>query len=335
MHAWDYYYVARVLDQYYPEQSDSILLYLAKAAGMIERERMTGVGRRDINQIKELQLIMAVPHAKAFANKGMWKEAYNIMTKEALPLLNDLTGKRNIFDQKHAIYQFLANYYEKFNNPKQALKYQKLLRDSDAERYEKEKVQAINDMSVKYETEKKELQLFALAEKIKTNRRTFIGLTIGLFIIFALIIRSGRLKRKNVEQKLYETALLAELHQNELENLKNSNRQADKQQVGEYRVQNTVESIAHLVAGALIESDTKKQYLDRLSKLEPKLLESIYQNADVKLTGMDMKYIICFAADLDTKDISLIFNVEPASVNTVRYRIRKKCAKDDNIRAIL
>jgi hypothetical protein len=142
------------------------------------------------------------------------------------------------------------------------------------------------------------------------------------------------LKRKNVEQKLYETALLAELHQNEFENLKNSNRQADKQQVGEYRVQNTIESISHLIADSLIESDNKKQYLDRLSKLDPKLLVGA-MHASPLLTTMDIKYIICFAADLDTKDISLIFNVEPASVNTVRYRIRKKCAKDESVRAII
>ncbi|MCL2073360.1 MAG: hypothetical protein FWH18_05540 [Marinilabiliaceae bacterium] len=64
------------------------------------------------------------------------------------------------------------------------------------------------------------------------------------------------------------------------------------------------------------------------------MLENAYQTSKAKITSMDIKYIICFAADLDTKDISLIFNIEPASVNTVRYRIKKKFAEEDAFRMV-
>ena len=37
-----------------------------------------------------------------------------------------------------------------------------------------------------------------------------------------------------------------------------------------------------------------------------------------------MKYILCFYIDMMVRDISLTFNVEVASIYTVRYRIRKK-----------
>jgi len=48
-----------------------------------------------------------------------------------------------------------------------------------------------------------------------------------------------------------------------------------------------------------------------------------------------MKYIVCFVAAVDVKAISLLFNIEPASVYTARYRIKKKFAKDDTFRIIL
>ena len=109
----------------------------------------------------------------------------------------------------------------------------------------------------------------------------------------------------------------------------------NKPQLAHYRVQNTIESVAQMVSDSMIENDVKKTYLERLSKLEPQLFESFYQNANVKINSMNMKYIICFAADMEGKDISLIFNVEPASVNTMRYRIRKKCAKEDALLVVL
>ena len=39
---------------------------------------------------------------------------------------------------------------------------------------------------------------------------------------------------------------------------------------------------------------------------------------------MDIKYILCFYLDFEARDIATIFSVEPASVYTVRYRLRKK-----------
>ncbi len=321
LHGWDYYYLARALDNYYPEQSDSIVVYTSKAIKMLDREKHN---IKNDDAVKELLLIISIPLAKAFARKGNWLEAYKIMTEKTLPLLKELKGRRNIIDQRHAAYQFMADYHEKFGNTTEALAYHKLLHESEAERYENEKVQAINDMSVKYETEKKEIQIQILSKQ----RKLLLVLAISIFLIAVLIVSFNRLKRKNIEQQLYETALLAELHQNELEKIKDSNRQADKQELERYRAGNTIESITQIVSGSIIESDNKKIYLDRLSKLDAKLFENIFQNGNAKVTSMDMKYIICFAADIDVKDISMIFNVEPASVHTVRYRIRKKYAKE-------
>jgi hypothetical protein len=331
MHAYVYYNMARMLDKFRPEQTDLILLYLEKADVLYEFEeyhRTTQIGAA-----KEFLASAGVVRARALSRTGQWTKAYKIMT-EALTMFDEIRREREKVDVQNYAYKFMIEYYEKFNNPAQALKFLRLLRENEIKLYEKNKIEALNEMSIKYETEKKEIQIEKY-KVIQRNLRLMIYLLAILLIASFFIILSARLKRKNVEQRLYETALLAELHQNELQDIKAHKHQSDKQQLEVYRVQNTLEGISQMVYDSLIEVDSKKNYLERLTKLDPKLLEGMFQNSGIKMTGMDIKYIICFAADMDTKDISLIFNVEPASVNTVRYRIRKKCSKNDAVLAIL
>ena len=327
IYGYVYYNMAGVLDKFRPEQTDSILIYLDKADSIFKTQE-DFVRTIQLCAAKEFLSSVGVVRARALSRQGQWTKAHKIMT-EALNLMDELNMEREKITRQNDAYQFMVDYYEKFNQPVLALKYQKLLRESEAKLYEKYKIEALNEMSIKYETEKKEIQIQTLAREKKADRRKFAWLTITLSAISVLIILLSRLKRKNIEQQLYETALLAELHQNELDKIKNSQLQSDKQQLNLYRVQNTIESIAQIVSDSIIEKDVKRTYLERLSKLDHKLFESFFQNAKVKISGMDMKYIICFAIDMDGKDISLIFNVEPASVNTVRYRIRKKCAKEN------
>jgi hypothetical protein len=280
----------------------------------------------------EMKIYIHQLRAQTLFQQGKTQEAYRFMN-ESLNLLNKLKGYQTLDEQRYTAYLFMADYYENRNRPAEALKYQKLLRESEAQRYDSEKVQALNEMSVKYETEKKEIRIQTLVKEYKAAQRTLwmtIGLSLTLLAAFLLIVLSSRLKRKNVEQRLYETALLAELRQNELEKIQNL-----QQQIEQQPVKNAIEKIIWLIEKSIIEKDTKKAYLERLSKIDAKLLEQAYQTAKVKITGMDMKYIICFSTDIDVRDISLLFNIEPASVHTVRYRIKKKFSKEDTFRAIL
>jgi len=48
-----------------------------------------------------------------------------------------------------------------------------------------------------------------------------------------------------------------------------------------------------------------------------------------------MKYIICFAIEMEVQDMSLLFNVEPASIYTVRYRIKKKFGDGGGVRFLI
>ena len=105
-------------------------------------------------------------------------------------------------------------------------------------------------------------------------------------------------------------------------------------QLEHFRIQNAIESVIQLLSDSIIKNDYKKIYLERLSKLSPQLFDHICQNANVRITAMDMKYIICFSVDMEAADISLLFNIELTSVHTARYRIKKKFSKNDTFRMI-
>lgn len=52
--------------------------------------------------------------------------------------------------------------------------------------------------------------------------------------------------------------------------------------------------------------------------------ETIVSHAEKPLSLVDKRYILCFIAGLKPTEIATLFNVEPASIYTVRYRIKKK-----------
>jgi hypothetical protein len=330
MHGYAYYYVARELNAYYPDQTDTIFSYLEKALDMIEREPISRTN--EPNAMKELKAYISQAYAKAFFRKGKIQESYEAM-QEALVLLDELKDYKNLSVSRHEAYEFMVAFYERVNRPGEALKYQKLLQENETRRYENEKIQVTKDLSVKYETEKKEMRIQALTKEKEIAHRIFwltIGLLLALLATFLFIILLNRLKRKNVEQQLYETALMAELHQNELEKVQNM-----QQQLEQNPVENAIGRIVEMISTSFIDKDNKKAYNERLQKIDTRFLEHTYQTSKVKITNMDMKYIICFLADIDVKDISLLFNIDPASVRTVRYRIKKKFSQENVIRVIL
>ncbi|MDL2254649.1 hypothetical protein LJB78_00005 [Bacteroidales bacterium OttesenSCG-928-J16] len=96
-----------------------------------------------------------------------------------------------------------------------------------------------------------------------------------------------------------------------------------------------VHKVAQSISKSLIEDERKNAYIASLIILNTSILEHAYILSERKITNMDMKYLICFAADMESKDISLIFNIEPASVRTVRYRIKKKFQEKNTFKFLI
>jgi hypothetical protein len=349
-----YYNTAVCYNKSYPDQYDSVYYFLDKAL-----EYKTGYKYVDA----ELEINVYIFYAKLHFAQKKYEQAEKDMLY-ALSLLEELNNNNTAMEYTEA-YKFLAMYYETVNRPDEALKYHKLLLENEAKRYDNDKIVTMDDMLVKYETEKKEEQIDRLAEQNQTAQKILI-LTISLIavllITLLLFIHFYRLRKKNLEQSIYESALLAELKQTELEqNQKEkealqqqynkleaqANRNKEKaqpyiaelkrikQQLEQKPTKTIIGKLTEWISKSVIEKSKKDLYIQQLSELDVDMLEQDYLFANGKLSTMEKKYIICFTIGMDVKDMGILFNVESGSVRTVRYRIKKKFGDENTFKFLL
>ena len=353
--AFVYYNTALLYSNRYPEQYDSIYYYLDKAI-----ELRSGVGLVDI----ELDICVYELSAELhFAQKRYEQAEKDILY--VLSLLEQIKDNNSVVIEYTETYKFLVMYYETMNRPREALKYYKLLLENEKKRYDNDKITAMDDMLVKYEAEKNKAQIDRLTEETKTAKRTLL-----LFITIIILLLSGllilfwvyKLRKKNFELSIYETALQAELQHNELEQNRkekehlqeqykkletyaNRNEQKArsydvelkriKQKMEQNPTKSMIGKLTDWISESNINTTKKETYIQQLSELNIDLLEQAYLTANEKISNMEMKYIICFAIDMDVRDMSCLFNVESASIRSVRYRIKKKFGEKNTFKFLM
>jgi len=92
-------------------------------------------------------------------------------------------------------------------------------------------------------------------------------------------------------------------------------------------IQIIIKNLIERIYISTIEKSQKDFYAEKLSDINIEMLGESFLSTEKKISGMDIKYIICFSIEMNIKDISLLFDIDPASVRTARYRIRKKLGK--------
>ena len=218
--------------------------------------------------------------------KQRYKEA-EAKEQEVLAMIKSLEADRsnNVLTEKGEAYEFFVELYKAMGQPKKAMEYLELRNDCNRKRFDIEKNNAIRDIEARYEAKKKD-------EQIAELHRRNLALTVGIVLLLLFVTVSIAMviyRRKLREQRLYDEALAAELE--------NSNRH----------------SSLRLLADQL-----------GISDVDVDEAHSFMEQAQKPLTVVDQKYILCFLNGEDVKAISRRFHVEPASVYTVRYRIKKK-----------
>ncbi len=68
----------------------------------------------------------------------------------------------------------------------------------------------------------------------------------------------------------------------------------------------------------------QERYLNALAHFDKQRFEEVGSMAKHKLTESDKRYMICFIVGMSMADIATIFHVEPTSLYTMKYRIKKK-----------
>ena len=338
----------------YPQQYDSIYYFLDKALEYRLVEKMLDY---------ELVICVYISYAELHFEQKRYAQAEKDMLY-ALSLLEEVQDDNTLAEYAEA-YKFMVMYYETMKRPEEALKYHKLLLEVEAKRSDRDKITTMTDMLVKYETEQKKEHIDRLTEQNQTARKILIliiSLLVVLLVGVFILIRLLKLRKKNFELTIYETVLMAELKQTEQEQtlkekellqqqyqdlqaradqnqqqaqLYDTELKQIKQQMEQRLIQSMIEKLSEWISESSIERAKRNNYLQQLSTLDIDVLEQGYLTATEKISKMDMKYIICFAINMEVKDMSLLFNVEASSIRTVRYRIRKKFGDKNSFKFLM
>lgn len=309
---WSYYNMAFFYDMYFqPPMVDSIRYYLNRARASIVGSRT----RKD-----SLEALISIVDLEA------WQEYYEkdyqqaeAMMEEVLTMIDMVAqiSPNTVVTERGEAYKFMAMIHQEQGHWREALVYQQQVLENNELRYDADKRKVLQEVQTQYEVEKQQLEMDKLEAENRTHRWVMVtlGLLVLLLVIGYWLLIMGR---RNAEAKLYEAALEADNMRQALHALE-SKTDIDPLQV----------LVDELVVQ--LESGRKRSYVSRavqqLRSLDLSHIQMMLSHGQ-KITTMDKRYILCFAAGMSVEEIADFMSLEPASVYTVRYRLRKKFSSD-------
>lgn len=309
---WSYYNMAFFYDMYFqPPLVDSVRYYLVRARASIEDSRT----RKD-----SLEALISIVDLEAWQEyyEKDYAEAESMMT-HVLALIDTVaqTSPNTVVTERGEAYKFLAMIYEEQGHWRKAFAYQQKVLDNNELRYDEDKRRVLQEVQTQYEVEKQQLEMDKLAAENSRGRWLLVALWLLLLLLvigYWLLV----LGRRNAEAKLYEAALEADNMRQTIQSLEN------KTDVDPLMIL-VDELVAQLEGGA------RRDYVERtvlqLRELDLAHIQVMLSHGK-KITTMDKRYILCFAAGMTVEEVADFMSLEPASVYTVRYRLRKKFGSD-------
>ncbi len=281
---WNYYNVAVSYDLYYDPRPTDSIVRY------LDKARQANTKLPFLTQSEHLQGDISIRDLQA------WLYLYDAQYDKAEAEMNavlalidtvETMSPNAILTERGEAYAFMVELYETTGQIDKALHYQKLYTDNNRERFSTEKNRALHEVEAQYNIEKKDRTI--------NEMRWLIA---GLILIMILGTLIAILRRRNREQTRYEAAVDADM---------------------ERQAQHT--TLMTIVQG--LQNDFPAVG-EQLQKVDITLAEAIVSHAEKPLTLVDKRYMLCFIAGLKPAEIATLFNVEPASIYTVRYRIKKK-----------
>lgn len=270
-----------------------------------------------------------------------------------------------------SLYETLSHFYETHNNTSLALYYYKKFMDSYQNLNSTKEKSDLRLLEAKFESKKKEEQLRLLTQKNKLQQNlNYLSIAIALLLLvgLAFVNSTFRYKLKFEKQKLIlletqkeEAELVAKLKEEEKARIEAENKLIDAQKIQlqkklitnalqiEHKNEllkdlgekfddikyegNTQFKLQNILRTEMkLDSDIEKLRKE-LQDINPIFINILNEYSQNKLTALDIKYCSAIHAQLDTKQIAALFNVEPESVRMSKYRIKQKLAlrKDQDL----
>ena len=310
---WNYYNQALYYDFYTsPRQTDSIEAYLRRA-----EHAATLLPHLEDRQ----EVCISIQDMWAWLHyyRGQYRAAEQAM-REVLARIDSVAEfhPNTIVTERGEAYAFMVMLCTEQGRYREALDWQERLIENNAVRYDIDKTASLQEIETRYEVEKQALEMERLQERNLAFRR-LLYLLLSLLFCAILLIVVLYLRKKNTEARLYEAALEADNMRSEIDATKAAPTDAFRELLRD----NLIQQLQALPA----ETPYKEPTIQRLKSLDTKRLSNLFTQGR-QLTNMDKRYLLCFAAGMTVEQIAHLFHIEPASVYTVRYRLRKKFPAD-------
>lgn len=96
----------------------------------------------------------------------------------------------------------------------------------------------------------------------------------------------------------------------------------------QFIIQNALNRLTYQVDSTSLAPQEKSLVMHKLRGVDTLFLEHLCELSKRRLTATNLAYVMCFVAGLDTQIVATIFTVTPATVYSVRYRLRAYFPQD-------
>lgn len=251
-------------------------------------------------------------------------------------------------------YKLLSGLYRDHKQYEKSLDYFLLYSSVKDSIFNKERSNAIEELQIKYEVDKKEQKIESQASIIRQKKEQikYIILGSGVLVVLASIVIFLIIKNKRQKE-----ALLKEEADNLRKDLELKNRELVCNVSNIYTKNMVIHKVAKTLSKSIrasgqtnvelineiirelqrnMDETSWKEFEYRFSKVH----ESFYETLDVKypeLTHAERKICAMLKLDMSSKEIAAITMTQPESVDTTRSHIRKKLGlvKDENLSEFL
>lgn len=306
---WNYYNMAYMFDAMCtPPPVDSIEHYLQRA-----EQAVNPAG--DWVDIEEANISIMDMRAWLCYYRRDYRTAEQLMQQVLVKIDSVAMDSPNtVITERGEAYRFLAMLNEEQGHWRTAFRYQQLLNDNNLLRYDIEKNTALQEIETRYEVERQQLKM----ERLEAKNSAFLW----LLVVCVLVILSGGLllavvvlRKRRAEDRLYQAALEQENIRSMLSDMM-ARTDTDPVMLIKQDLTATFRQLTE-------DTPYREEAIQAVQQVDNVRIANLFQQAP-QLTAMDKRYIVCFEARLTVEQIAVLFRIAPASVYTVRYRMRKK-----------
>ena len=309
-----------------------------------EKYYLEALGYAENNGEKSLPGLLYRRLAKLYSKMGR----QNLALKYAFDALS-VSEETGVKKKKINDYLVISDIYKEKGQWSNAYEYYVKFHELNDSILSQENIDRMNEMEIKYQTEKKEQDLLIEKNKVelleqkakisKTQKWLLLSsLIASMFIAFLIILNiKQKLKRNKLEkekldfeldlkkqellafttQLVQKNEMLEDLKYN-IESLKSSNGSDQS---------NAYSKLIKSIDISLNDDASWKSFMKRFEKVHPEFSKHISSKFP-ELTNNDIRLISLIKMNLSSKEIARLLNISLEGIKKARYRIRKKLQMD-------